>query len=102
VSFEQRDLDETIPLADSSVSFAVANFGAASELRPDLLNELQRLLKAGGKALLSYYNKDALVNHWIYPWPATIHSHLNPYGSRTVAGDGGYGWASLWTVAPRQ
>lgn len=79
VSFETRDLDVGIPCADGSVSLAVANFGAASELSPDLLVELQRVLCPGGRAFLSYYNRDALVNHWIYPWPATIHSHLNPH-----------------------
>lgn len=79
VRFEQRDLDAGIPCAPGSVALAVANFGAASELRADLLDELERILAPGGRALLSYYNRHALVNHWIYPWPATIHSHLNPY-----------------------
>ena len=79
VSFDVCDLDERIPADDDSVSFAVANFGAASELRSDLITELSRILTPGGRALLSFYNRDALVNHWTYPWPATIHSHLNPH-----------------------
>ncbi|MCH9674541.1 MAG: methyltransferase domain-containing protein, partial [Gammaproteobacteria bacterium] len=79
VSFEVCDLDDPIPVADESVNLVVANFGVASELRADLLSEVRRVLKPGGRAFLSYYNRDALVNHWIYPWPATIHSHLNPH-----------------------
>jgi hypothetical protein len=59
--------------------------------------ELQRLLKPGGKALLSYYNKDALVNHWIYPWPATIHSHLNPYNDTLEVWSGN----SVYTIRAR-
>lgn len=97
VSFEISDLDQAIPLADESVSFTVANFGAASELRPDLLPEVKRFLKPGGKALLSYYNKDALVNHWIYPWPATIHSHLNPYNDTLEVWSGD----SVYTIRAR-
>lgn len=81
VTFETRDIDEGIPCPDGSVALAVANFGAASELHPDLLDEIHRVLEPGGSAFLSYYNRDALVNHWIYPWPATIHSHLNPYNN---------------------
>lgn len=97
VKFQQYDLDQDIQLDDQSVSFAVANFGAASELRPDLLSELKRLLKPGGKALLSYYNKEALVNHWIYPWPATIRSHLNPYNDTLEVWSGG----TVYTIRAR-
>lgn len=79
VTFGLQDLDDLIPAESNSVTLAVINFGAASELRPDLLSELHRVLRPGGRAFLSYYNRDALVNHWIYPWPATIHSHLNPH-----------------------
>ena len=46
---------------------------------PALPRELARVLCPGGAALLSWYNRDALVNDWFYPWPATVHSHLNPH-----------------------
>ena len=97
VAFEVRDLDEAIPVADGSVTLAVANFGAASELRPDLLCEIYRILGPGGRAFLSYYNRDALVNHWIYPWPATIHSLLNPHNDTLEVWSGD----SVYTIRAR-
>ena len=97
VSFTCLDLDSEMPFADNSLNFAVANFGAASELRSDLLAELQRCLRPGGKALLSYYNKEALVNHWFYPWPATVHSHLNPYNDTLEVWSG----QSVYTIRAR-
>lgn len=97
VTFEQRDLDEGIPVDDESVSLAVANFGAASELHPGLMSEIARLLRPGGRAFLSFYNSEALVNHWIYPWPATIHSHLNPFNDTLEVWSGD----SVYTVRAR-
>jgi chorismate mutase/SAM-dependent methyltransferase len=79
VSLDVVDLDQGIPVEDASVDFIVANFGVASELSDGLLPEISRCLKPGGRGLLSFYNTEALMNHWIYPWPATIHSHLNPH-----------------------
>ncbi|MGK0170346.1 MAG: hypothetical protein ACI9W2_002071, partial [Gammaproteobacteria bacterium] len=46
---------------------------------------------------LSYYNRDALVNHWIYPWPATIHSHLNPHNDTLEVWSGD----SVYTIRAR-
>jgi chorismate mutase/predicted RNA methylase len=97
INFEVRDLDGGIPAGDNSVSVAVANFGAASELQADLLEELNRVLIPGGRAFLSYYNRDALVNHWIYPWPATIHSHLNPHNDTLEVWSGD----SVYTIRAR-
>lgn len=77
VSFEEADLEAGIPARDSSVDFIVANFGSASELGPGLLAEIRRVLKTGGKAVLSYYNRDALLNYWFYPWPSTVKARLN-------------------------
>lgn len=77
--FLVHDLEQGIPEKDNSVSFVMANFGAASELGDDFLREVHRVLRPGGKAMLSYYNKDALVNHWFYPWPSTVHARLNPH-----------------------
>jgi len=79
VSFHVHDLELGIPAEDNSVSFAIANFGTASELGPNLLSELKRVLCPGGKAQLSFYNADALVNQWFYPWPATIKTRANPW-----------------------
>lgn len=77
VTFEEADLSAGIPADDGSVDFLVANFGCASELGPRLLPEVRRVLKPGGKAVLSYYNNEALLNYWFYPWPATVRARLN-------------------------
>ena len=97
VDFEVRDLDGGIPASDGTVSFAAANFGAASELAADLPRELARVLRPGGAALLSWYNADALVNDWFYPWPATVHSHLNPHNDTLEVWSGG----SVYTIRAR-
>ena len=97
VELEVRDLDGGIPAADGTVSFAVANFGAASELAADLPRELARVLRPGGRAVLSWYNRDALVNDWFYPWPATVHSHLNPHNGTLEVWSG----ESVYTIRAR-
>ncbi|MCY4454235.1 MAG: methyltransferase domain-containing protein [Immundisolibacterales bacterium] len=97
VELEVRDLDDGIPAGDGTVSFAVANFGAASELAADLPRELARVLRPGGTAVLSWYNRDALVNEWFYPWPATVHSHLNPHNDTLEVWSGG----SVYTIRAR-
>ena len=81
VSFEATDLEERIPADDGSVSFAVANFGAASEVSQHLLQEVSRVLEPGGKGFLSFYNADAISNLWYYPWPSTLRAHLNTYNN---------------------
>ena len=97
VELEVRDLDGGIPAGDGTVSLAVANFGAASELAADLPRELSRVLRPGGRAVLSWYNRDALVNDWFYPWPATVHSHLNPHNDTLEVWSG----ESVYTIRAR-
>ena len=97
VELEVRDLDAGIPAGDGAVSFAVANFGAASELSADLPRELARVLRPGGVALMSWYNRNALVNDWFYPWPATVHSHLNPHNDTLEVWSG----ESVYTIRAR-
>lgn len=77
VSFKDTDLSVRIPTDDATVDFLVANFGCASELGQNLLPEVRRVLKPGGKTVLSYYNQDALLNFWFYPWPSTVRARLN-------------------------
>jgi len=77
VSFIEHDLSVGIPVGDETVDFLIANFGCASELGRNLLTEVKRVLKPGGKAVLSYYNNDALLNFWFYPWPSTVRARLN-------------------------
>ena len=97
VELEVRDLDGGVPAEDGAVSLAVANFGAASELAADLPRELARVLRPGGRAVLSWYNREALVNEWFYPWPATVHSHLNPHNDTLEVWSG----ESVYTIRAR-
>jgi len=85
VHFDVADVSSGIPAEDGEVSFAVANFGAASELSSNLLPELARTLVSGGKACLSFYNTDAISNLWYYPWPSTLRSHLNVFNNTLEA-----------------
>lgn len=80
-SFAVADIEKRIPVDDNCVDFLVANFGCASELGPNLLSETKRVLKPGGKAVLSYYNTDSLLNRWFYPWPSTVRARLNPHNN---------------------
>ena len=88
VSFQEHDLSSSIPFTDGALSFAVANFGTASEISPSYFPELHRVLKPGGTALLSFYNKDALSTLWYYPWPTTLRSHLNTYNDTLEVWEG--------------
>ena len=54
-------------------------------------------LRPGGAALLTWYNRNALVNDWFYPWPATVHSHLNPHNDTLEVWSGG----SVYTIRAR-
>lgn len=81
VEFEATDLEERIPADDDSVSFVVADFGSASEVSQNLIQEVSRVLKKGGKGFLSFYNANAISNLWYYPWPSTLRAHLNTYNN---------------------
>jgi len=81
LSFVTADLDNRIAEEDSSASLIVMNLGTASEVRDAgaLLMEIQRLLKVGGKAVLSFYNGDALVYKWEFiPWDLSLAAEMNP------------------------
>ena len=81
LEFCQHDLDEDgIPLPDESVSFVLMNLGTASDIRniQKLIGEISRVLKRGGRYLLSFYNKDALVYKWDFlPWPDGLAAEIN-------------------------
>lgn len=77
VTFEETNLHAGIPAEDGSADLVVANFGSASELGDTLLPEVHRVLKPGGRAVLSFYNNEALLNYWFYPWPSTVRARLN-------------------------
>ena len=71
VNFTQGDLEEGIPEPDDSVSLAVMNLGTASDMRniKGVIGEIRRVLKPGGRFVLSFYNRDALLYRWDFiPW----------------------------------
>ena len=76
-----RQGSKGIPQKNNSVDLVMANFGSASEVSSNIFEETARVLKVGGKAFLSFYNKEALVNRWWRPWtnafPIMINSSNN-------------------------
>jgi len=63
VSFEQHDLREGIPQANSSVDLVVAGLGTASDIPETqaFVDEVKRVLKPNGRFVLSFYNREALI-----------------------------------------
>lgn len=80
-SFKQADLEEGIPEVADSTSFVMMGLGTAGDVREvaALLQDIQRVLKQGGRFLLSFYNRDALIYQWDYiPWPAGLAATIDP------------------------
>lgn len=76
--FHIYDLNEGIPYKNNSAALIIANLGAASELQCGLLSEISRVLRPGGHAYLSYYNRDALSIDWWAPLLRSFRSMVNP------------------------
>ena len=80
LSFECLDVEQGIPQSDGSASLVIMNMGTASDI-PDIegvLAEAQRVLMAGGKIFLSFYNADALMYRWEFiPWPVSLAAEIN-------------------------
>lgn len=78
--FYVHDLREGIPLPTDSVNLVIANSGAASEIYNDQLwDEIYRVLIPGGRAFLSFYNRNALVTKWWTPWSNAFNITINPH-----------------------
>ncbi|MDE1925488.1 MAG: class I SAM-dependent methyltransferase, partial [Patescibacteria group bacterium] len=78
--FEEHDLENGIPLPDESASFVLMNLGTASDIRDiqKFIGEIMRILKKGGRFLMSFYNKNALVYKWDFlPWPDGLAAEIN-------------------------
>lgn len=79
--FQELDLNHGLSLLkDGSVSFVLMNLGTASDIRDieKLISEVHRVLKKGGRYLMSFYNKDALVYKWDFlPWPDGLAAEIN-------------------------
>lgn len=82
VSFECIDLEDGIPMSDTSVSFVVMNLGTASDIRNvgKVVDETLRVLKPGGRFFFSFYNRDALIYRWEFlPWETGLAASINIY-----------------------
>ena len=80
VRFECADLEDGLPILDSTVSFIVMNLGTASDIRAIrlIVQEALRVLKPGGRFLFSFYNRDALMYRWdILPWSTGLAASVN-------------------------
>ena len=65
------DLDKWLPFEDESVDVIVANFWVGSEI-DNLIQEVNRVLKDNGRALITFYNKDSILNKWWLPWKPSM------------------------------
>ena len=88
VEFKQHDLRRGIPLEDGVADLVVANFGAASIVCTDIFPEVSRVLRPGGTAFLSFYNRNAISTRWYYPWPTTLRSRFNPHNDTLEVWEG--------------
>ena len=80
IKFEVKDVEEGIPALDESASFVILNLGTASDFRntEKLLQEISRVLKRGGAAFLSFYNRDAILYSLEYlPWESALNARIN-------------------------
>lgn len=78
--FEVADLDDGIPQADGSTSMVVMTLGTASDIRKidQVMKGVERILKPGGVAFLSFYNREALLYRWGFlPWPVSLAAEIN-------------------------
>lgn len=78
LDFQQANLFEWIPLDKASVDLVVANFWSASEVSKDIIPEVDRVLRSGGKAVLSFYNSNSITQSWWQPLQNAIEPILNP------------------------
>lgn len=80
IKFEVKDIEEGIPVPDESTSFVILNLGTASDFRNTerLLQEISRVLKRGGAAFLSFYNREAILYSLEYlPWESALNARIN-------------------------
>lgn len=92
VKFEVADVDDGLPqLQDGMADMVNSSFGMGSfvERPADLFNTIRRLLKPGGVGLMSFYNRDALVNLLQLEWRPALAARVSADGhGLTVDFDG--------------
>jgi len=91
VKFEKWDIEDGFPeevhredgltpIPDSSVSLIVLNLGTASEFRniDGFIKDANRVLKPGGKLLMSFYNENALLyQHVFFTWRSSLNAEFS-------------------------
>ncbi|MFC1598656.1 methyltransferase domain-containing protein [Patescibacteria group bacterium] len=80
VAFSVADIEQGLEVSDGTVSLVVLNLGTASDVRnlKTVMKEIERVLRPGGKVLLSFYNKDALIYQFDFiPWPVSLMAEIN-------------------------
>lgn len=91
VKFEKWDIErgfpkktnrgsDLTPIPDNSVSLIVLNIGTASEFRntDKFIKEASRVLKPGGKLLMSFYNEEALLyRHVFFTWRSSLNAEYS-------------------------
>ena len=79
--FISHDLENPLPLADGLVSLVAMNNGTAADIRniDGLLSEIHRVLRPGGKFLLSFYNAESLLAQLGFlPWQPMLAAMVDP------------------------
>ena len=80
VEFVNIDIEDGINIPDNSVSLAVMNMGAASDIRnlKGILKELRNALRPDGKFFFSFYNSESLLTQLGFlPWPMPLAAHID-------------------------
>jgi len=78
--FREADLNLGIPETDDSVSLVAMSLGTASDMHgiDAVIAEIQRVLKPGGRFVLSFYNREALLYRWDFiPWDVGLAAVVN-------------------------
>lgn len=127
INYSCVDLFQWIPWENWTVDFLVANFGSASEVHPDILVEVERVLKHWWKAVLSFYNSESITSLWWQPtlnwveavlnkdskilevpifhdqWPKVYKIYANPYSETDIRKKCIELWLnieSIWSFSP--
>ncbi len=78
--FEEADIEAEIPIEDGAATMVIMNEGTAGDVRDirRVIGETQRVLRRGGIAIFSFYNRDALLYQYpCYPYETSLAAGLN-------------------------
>lgn len=79
IQLDVHDVEQPLPIEDSSVSFILMNGGTGSDV-PDIqavLEEIERVLVPGGHFLVSFYNKAGWAQRIFFPWPLGLAANVD-------------------------